>query len=231
MNYMMIIGGFILVVILYMLYLFFTNNTLTSGLQPLSTSITYDYTKLVDPGSNVFCYEGWIYLNSAPTSEKSLFQRSSATIGTDTDFAVTLNGSTLAVKCSSGGSGTRNVNVMTITDQLPLQKWIYLVVNVNSQRVVEAYLNGKLVKTVQSSASGALPTSPSTVKSLFLGDNGIDGYITKFTRTATNMNADLVWSTYLTGNGLNSALGYLMPYNINLAISKDDIIQRQFRFL
>jgi Concanavalin A-like lectin/glucanases superfamily len=222
MNYMMIIGGFIFVVILYLLYLFFTNNTLTSGLQPLNSVVTYTYDKLVNPGSNVFCYQGWIYLNVAPTSgsKTNVFKR-------DKNFSVNLTGQVLTVDCSSNGNGTSNV-VMTITDQLPIQKWTYLVINVNSQRIVEAYINGKLVKTVKTEA---LPASPSTVKPLTLGDANLSGYITKFTRTDQNMNADAVWTAYLSGNGLNTALGYLMPYNINLAISKDDIIQRQFRFL
>jgi len=226
MNYMMIIGGFIFFVILYLLYLFFTNNTLTAGLQPLNTPVTYPYDKLVNPGSNVYCYQGWIYLNSAPASKATLFQRSGSGTNT-TDFAVVLDGQTLKVECSRGGNGPLT-DVMTITDKFPIQKWTYLVVNVNSQRIAEAYINGKLTKTVK---TDALPSSPSTVKTLTLGHSSLSGYATKFTRTATIMNADEVWSAYLSGNGLNTALGYLMPYNINLAISKDDIIQRQIRFL
>ncbi len=227
MNYMMIIGGFIFFVILYLLYLFFTNNALTSGLQPLNTSTSYNYDKLVNPGSNTYCYQGWFYLTTAPGSKTAMFQRAGS--GTSTiDFAVCLNGQILTVECSTGGNADTRKTVMTITDKFPIQKWTYLVINVNSQRVVEAYINGKLVKTVQNSD---LPASPSTVKTLTLGNSGLDGYVTKFTRTATTMNADEVWTAYLSGNGLNTALGYLMPYNINLAISRDNIIQREFRFL
>jgi hypothetical protein len=227
MNYMMIIVGFIVCVILYLLYLFFTNNTLSAGLQPLNSAMTYTYDKLVNPGSNTYCYQGWFYLNTMPTAKCPLFQRSGTTANS-TDFAVCINGQTLTVECSPNGSGTPKKIIMTVTDQFPIQKWTYLVINVNSQRVVEAYINGKLVKTEQSTD---LPASPSTVKPVTLGDTNLSGYLTKFTRTDSTMNADVVWSTYLKGNGLNTALGYLMPYNINLAISKDDIIQRQFRFL
>lgn len=247
MNYMLIIGAFVAIMLLYIAYVIITNNTLTSGVQALNSTAEIPYSKLATPASNIYCYQGWIYLNEAAMTSRysSVFQRANTggqalnsanqnkqiPNGKSLEFGMFFEGQTLKLMWGSGGSpGGSTVSsppntIMTVTDKFPLQKWVYFAFNVSSQNVVEAYLNGKLVKTVQASN---LPR-PNNQYSVYLGDTAMNGFLTKFVRTPTNMQAEAVWNTYLQGNGLNSLLGYLMPYNLNMAVSKDDIIQRQFR--
>jgi len=238
MNYMLIIGAFVAIMLLYIVYIIITNNTLTSGVQALNSTAEIPYSKLATPVSNIYCYQGWNYLNETATTGpySIVFQRatnggqalnSSNTAkeilnGKSLEFGMFFDGQTLKLMTGLPGSPK---TIMTVTDKFPLQKWVYFAFNVSSQNVVEAYLNGKLVKTVQASN---LPR-PNNQYSVYLGDTGLNGFLTKFVRTPTNMQAEAVWNTYLQGNGLNSLLGYLMPYNLNMAVSKDDIIQRQFR--
>ena len=62
MNYTLIIIGFILIVVIYMLYKYFTNATLTSGVVKLNTPTTYTYDQLKDPVSKIYSCSAWVFL-------------------------------------------------------------------------------------------------------------------------------------------------------------------------
>jgi hypothetical protein len=225
MNYLAIILGFVCIVLIYFIYTYLTNNALTSGQIPLSSPQTWNYEKLKNPGSLSFCYQLWAYVGAVPSSTGiKLFSRKSASASTsENEFTLLLAENTLSVK-------QNGQTLTTITSNFPIQKWVYIVINVSDQNLLEAYLNGKLVKTVQLSSNYK---SPSNFDPLTLGDSAaaIGGYTTKFTRTIDVMSADAIWKEYLSGNGLSNFFSYFMPYNINMAISKDDIIQRQYKLI
>jgi hypothetical protein len=141
MNYTLIIVGFIAVVAIYMLYVYFTNNSLTSGLVKLNMPSTTKAADLKDPASKVYSYEGWLFLSG----QSGYILQRSTTANNAVDFGLYINGQTLSIRNSTTGAGQ---DKMVITTNFPLQKWTYFVINVNGD-LVEAYLNGKLVKTVQ----------------------------------------------------------------------------------
>jgi hypothetical protein len=118
---------------------------------------------------------------------------------------------------------------MTATNQFPIQKWVYVVLNVTAMRVIEVFLNGKLVQTAQIANIADL-RNPSAQSDLVVGDQHLtNGYVTKFIRLPSTLPADTVWTNYLSGNGLNSMLAYILPYDINMAITKDNIVQQQYK--
>lgn len=226
MNYMLIIIGFIVVVAIYMLYVYFTNATLTSGVMDLSKTTDYTYDKLKSPTSKIYSLSGWIFMTGQTTNGGFIFKRN--TSDEKLNIGLYYNGTTLHLFGGEIPNGPPPTNkLFTVTNQLPMQKWVYVVVNVNGD-LVEVYLNGKIVKTVQLTSS-KLTRSFSSTATLKVGDTGIKGYITQFSMVPEIIGASKVWKNYLNGNGVgNQFLNYFMPYNINMAVTKDDVLQRQF---
>jgi hypothetical protein len=221
MNYMLIIIGFIVVVAIYMLYKYFTNTTLTSGVMDLSKRTEYTYDKLKSPTSKIYSLAGWIFM-TGQTAAGFIFQRAASASNQPYNFGLKFNGTTLDFY-----GGPKSTAQFTIANQVPLQKWVYVVINVNGD-LVEVYLNGKIVKTVKLDDTTLTSTFSSTA-SLFVGDTAIKGYITQFSMVPELIGAATVWKNYLNGNGVgNQFLNYFMPYNINMAVTKDDVLQRQF---
>jgi hypothetical protein len=153
------------------------------------------------------------------TTEIALFKRSSDP--TKPDFAVSLNNTTLTIKAGKGDITPKLI--MTVTDKFPLQKWVYLVINVYNSGTVEAYMNGRLIKTVQAPAADI---KPSAVSPLVIGNSSLTGYVTKFTRLPITLDAQTVQKNYYNGNGISNIFSTLVPYGLNLTISKGEDVQR-----
>jgi len=137
---------------------------------------------------------------------------------------VDISGQQLTLRAGTGTSNAPD-QVMSITNNFPIQKWVYLVINVYNLQTFEAYLNGKLTKTVNvSSTNSPIPTSRTS--SLYIGNTGLTGYTTKFTRTPSTIDAQTVWQKYLGGNGISNMFSTLMPYGLNMSISKGEDLQR-----
>lgn len=221
MNYLATVLVVVIGILIYYLYYFVTNNELTSGLQSLDKLTTVDSNKLKNPNSYTYSYQCWLYISSPPNQEKQLYSRKSADGKDNSVFEVTLVGQDLILKAGSGSSAP--VKVMTITSDFPIQKWTHLVINVYNLKTFEAYINGKLAKTVQSQN---VPKPVSNRTNLNIGGSGPIGYVTKFTRTETTLDAKTVWEAYLSGNGLNNLFSSIIPYGLNLSISKGEELQR-----
>lgn len=225
MNYLAAGLAIILIIVAYYLYYYFTNPSLTSGLQPLNQPSTTPYTKLVNPNALTYSYQGWFYLSNDSSGAQPLFYRNIA--GKQNTFEVDLNGQTLTLKAGKG-ENVQPSQVMTITNDFPIQKWTYLVVNVYNLTTFEAYINGKLVKTVNVSSSDTYkPTS--SMNNLVLGNANLPGYVTQFIRSTTPMDAKTVWSTYLSGNGLTNVFSSLMPYGLTMSVANGEDVQRIFK--
>ena len=224
MNYLVIGLVFILVIILYYAYYYLTNNTLTSGLQELRRPTTKQYQDLKNPTAITYSYQCWLYF-TAPGTNAAVFSRGPGETNTN-EFEVILNGQELILK---GGKGLATpTTIMSITKNFPMQKWTYLVINVSNLQTYEAYINGKLVKTVTvSNATNYKPNS--SMSSLVVGNAALSGYVTKFIRDTTVMDAKTVWTTYLSGNGLSNFFSGLMPYGLTMSIANGEDVQRIFK--
>ena len=227
MNYLATILVVVIVIILYYFYYFITNNELTSGLQELTKVISIPYNKLKNPNSYTYSYQCWFYIdkNTAPDTEQRIFYRSVNTQGVNPEFEVVLKGQELILKAGNGGKNPA-IRIMTITSEFPIQKWTHLVINVSNLKTFEAYINGKLAKTVVIPDSTAIIPNSKT-SSLTIG-NGIftNSYVTKFVRLEKNLDAKTVWENYLSGNGLSNLFNTLIPYGLNMSITKGEEIQR-----
>jgi len=208
MNYLAIALVLLIIAILYFAYGYLTNNSLTAGLQPLSNVLSVNADeKLINPGSPTYSYQAWLYIQTPPVGKTVVFQRG-------VDFGVYLNGATMTVE-------TAGKTIMTITDSFPMQKWTYLAINCINGKNVEAYLNGKLAKTI--TVSTAMTSNAKTP--LTIGSTGLaGGYITKMTRLPSSLDAATVYANYLSGNGLSSFLS--IPYGMNLELTSGEDMSR-----
>lgn len=222
MNYLAVGLIIIIIIILYYVYYYATNNTLTSGLQELNKPLTVTYDKLINPNSLTYSYQTWIYLSSPTATSTKIFYRGSSE-SANSEFEVDISGQTLILQAGTGTGAPGQI--MTITTNFPIQKWAYLVINVSNLSTFEAYINGKLTKTVNvSSGNSLLPTSKTS--SLYIGNKPLNGYVTKFIRLPNVLDAKTVWENYLSGNGLSSFLSALMPYGLNMSISNGEDVVR-----
>jgi hypothetical protein len=223
MNYLAIGLVIIILIMLYYVYYYFTNTSLTAGLQKLNKPVQSKYELLITPNSYTYSYQCWLYI--ATPSVGTIFCRKSDATTLNTDFEVDINGQELLVKAGKGGENNPPKTVMSVMKNFPIQKWTYLVINVRNLQTYEAYINGKLVKTVNiPSGSGNSPVPSSNTSDLYIGDKKIDGYVTKFTRTDKTIDAKTAWENYLSGNGLSNFIN--LPYGLNMSISKGEEIQR-----
>jgi hypothetical protein len=199
---------------------------LTSGLQDLSKRLTVNYEKLINPNSLTYSYQCWLYISYPTASEKQIFYRQSND-SSNSEFDVDISGQSLYLKAGTGANGSDNKKpIMNITNSFPIQKWTYLVINVSNMKTFEAYINGKLAKTVNvTDPANVTPTFKTSA--LYVGNTtGLTGYVTKFIRTDKTLDAKKIWENYLSGNGLTSYFSSLIPYGLNMSISKGEEVQR-----
>ncbi len=222
MNYLVIGLVCIMVIILYYAYYYMTNKSLTSGLMKLNQPTTKQYQELKNPTAMTYSYQCWLYF-SGPGNGAAVFSRGTTP---HFDFRVDLSGQELILKGGTGDSAP--TQIMSITPNFPMQKWTYLVINVSNLKMYEAYINGKLVKTVTvANPNNYKPTSK--MSDLVVGNAALSGYVTKFIRETTVMDAKTVWNTYLNGNGLNNFFSNLIPYGLTMTVSTGEDVQRIFK--
>lgn len=223
MNYLAVILVFVIVILLYMFYSYLTNTSLTSGLQKLVEPLTFGPSKLDKPGSATYSYQCWLFINDV-NSAGSIFYRKGTGTNATKDFDVSLNANTLTINAGTSSSGPNTI--MTVTTEFPLQKWVYLVINVYTSGTVEAYINGKLIKTVKVDATAI---KPKALSPLTVGGGGPKGYVTKFTRLSKTLNAETVQKNYFSGNGISTFFSSMIPYGLTMAISKGEEVQRSIK--
>lgn len=222
MNYLAIVLILIIIIILYYVYYYLTNTSLTSGLTPLDKQVTVTYDKMTNPNSLTYSYQAWIYISS-PTSGKTPIFCRTISPGEFNNFELNLNGQVLTLSAGKGDVAPRQI--MVITNNFIIQKWIYLAINVLNTQTFEVYINGKLAKTVNVTSANA-PIPISKMSNLYIGDTNLKGYVTKFTRLTSSLDAKTVWNNYLSGNGMNNSLSTIVPYGLKMSVSKGEDVQR-----
>lgn len=233
MNPLVIVLGVILVVIILMSLFssFFSgsstlvaNKNLMDGLEAIAADNL--------PASTSRTYGVWVYMNAWDgTKNKMIFGRekdivlfldkTSAKLKCMINPTVTnINGS-VDTRADGGNASATNAKIVDITNDFPIQKWVFITIVIDSgSNVVDYYLDGKLVKSVKV-ASDDVTANPT--EGLKFG-SGHDTYIAQFKRTTKAVGPQDVWNMYSSGNpgsSLSSAVG---NYNVNMSILKDNAV-------
>jgi hypothetical protein len=178
-----------------------------------------------------YYYEMWLWVDGNFPVDKV-----NTIFGRGNKFVVGLKGSNLSLYYGETGSydsslGTftpgPSTKTMTIIQNFPFQKWTHFVLNVDSG-TVDAYLDGKLVTSIQpnSSSSSAFIPYGDTGSNINIGNVYTQGKVTRFRRPAKNLNPQQVWNTYMMGNGQGTSL---TPYHVNVQLLSDNVQQSDTR--
>ena len=147
------------------------------------------------------------------------------------DFGLFLDSTSPTLYCTLGGTSLNSnttqtpSNLITITNNFPLQTWVYVVVSVNTN-VVDCYLNGKLVISQLTQQQGSI-VSPS-FSNIYLGNGsgpGWDAQVSNFKRYTTALTPQTVWSNYLSQAPNNF---FLSSYGMKIDLTKNGSVTNSY---
>ena len=222
MNPASIILGIIIVILIYVLYKYFTNDSTTLGsLIDLSTTretnalITKD--KIKNSTSARYSYGIWLYVNTWETlNEKNVFYRKNGTDPNIYDIRLYLDKSAPSLKCDFY---TTKKETVTITNNFPIQKWTHVIISVDNQ-IVDTYLDGKLVLSTK---LANLPVTSSA--DIAIGEKTTsDIFLSRINRCTYVMDPQSAWNNYLKGSGYSKSSNF----NLKLSVLQDEIEQAKF---
>lgn len=227
MNITVILLGIVIILLVYVLYKYVTKpSALTTDLIDLNkTTQTIPVDKIVGNNSTRYSYATWIYVNSWNTNaEKILIQRGTIDANkVGPDMKLFLDGSTPALKYMyKDTSSTPGNKEITITSDFPLQKWVYVIINIDGT-IFDAYIDGKLV---MSKKLATPPTTSVNVINLGLSGTTMDIYLAKVSRWDKVIDPQTAWNYYMEGNGVSS--GVLPNYNVKVGLYKDNNQTKEF---
>ena len=217
MNYPVIVLGIIIVMLIYLLYVFYYSPS--SSMKKLANLMVTNppITTIAQPDNINYSYGIWLYVNSWNNMiNKQIFSRNENIVLYLEKDKPTLN---CKVKMNDGSHQT-----VTISDNFPLQKWVYIIVSVDGN-VIDGYLNGKLVKSVKLSGITKQPSADPEAYPIILGGNvAWDAIVAGFTRSTKPTDPQTAWDSYLAGNGQSGALSSSgSSYGANLSFVKDSV--------
>lgn len=221
MNAVVAVLAVFLAIAVYVLYVMYTGTSpLVEKVDLKTSSPSIDYSTIPSPRTSRYSYGVWVFVNSwSNLEEKNIFSRSSA--AGKYDVRLYLDKSSPRLKCDILTEGDVKETI-TLTDNFPVQKWVFVVVSVDNQ-IVDMYLDGKLV------VSKKLANMPVISEAnISLGNSSpLDILLSKFSRWTSPMDPKTAWSKYMDGNGVSSALP---NYGMKLTVMKDGIDAKQIKF-
>jgi len=215
-----IILGIVIVVILFFVirYYFFSTNSIVNYLDLSTLPADISSNIITNPNSILYSFGAWLYVNNFTNSViYSYVQGGGTNFRNETNvFSLTLGGGSNdgranrpILSATVAGTSGQNFapNVVTITNNLPIQKWVHVLVSVDTM-YIDCYLDGKLV--ISSPVKNQITKAPvSTPAITFAQPVGL-GYtpgpnikITKLTRWDHPLDPQTVWNEYYSGNGLS----------------------------
>jgi hypothetical protein len=133
------------------------------------------------------------------------------------NIGIKIDGATPKLTLEYSGPNSANSIVkkeQLITDNLPLQTWVHLIVSVDNT-FVDIYINGKLVKSFQDKIE--VPSDTATM------DYGlVNCYLAKLARTTSATDPQTAWDKYVAGNGENPLAKYLASFGLSLTLQKNN---------
>jgi hypothetical protein len=200
-----------------------STTTFATMLYLLKANAPITSTSIKSPNSVNYSYATWVYVNTWGNGAKTLF---SVVDSASQRPLLTLKLGSTTLTMSADISVAGNLQNIMVTNNFPVQKWVYLIVSVDGS-VVDFYLDGKLVvSTVLKNALGQIMNSDVSNTPQINFGNGYDIYLSKFQRWTYATDPQTAWNSYYAGNGQSTSFA---AYGANLAISKNNIVQREVK--
>lgn len=220
----------IIIVLAYLVYRYYTQKTTTltnaiylndtSSAAATASLISGD--KIVSPQAANFSISYWIYVNSWNSNSKKFIFSCSPPNG----YLSMYFDETKPILYANFTTGCRThvpaTETIKITDNFPLQKWVYVILSVNSN-YVDMYLDGRLINSYKMQNSDLYLTCSRDKWSIQMGSN-FDAYVFGFVRTINEMTPQTAMSNYYSTAPKAKGSGFFGNYNMNIDILKDGTI-------
>jgi hypothetical protein len=206
-----VILGVVLILVLYY-FLYSDGSTVLSNKLDLAIDQTpVPISSITLPESKRYSIEMWMYVYQFPGVSTYIISREAVAPGLQ-NLGIKLDGSApkLSVEYTSGGASKSVV----ITDNVPLQTWVHLVVSVDND-FVDVYMNGKLVKSFKDSIDVPSTTSP-------IKYGKLSCYLAKLVRSTNATDPQTAWNLYSAGNGENPLAKYLASFGLSVTLQKNN---------
>jgi hypothetical protein len=182
-------------------------------------------------------YSAWIYVNSIPnynvetsgSQQNCLFYLSDSNSQMFYGWYFDGKSKTLKVGYSSGSPASpqgslSSLNTVKITEKFPVQDWCYVTVVLDNQnKVLNGYMNGKLVSSNTMSQPYVPPKDLTTTNAILFGSRQ-DIYMANFTATNAVMNPDDVFSAYMNFASFTNSMGRA-PFHFGFTITQNSNTQ------
>jgi hypothetical protein len=213
-----IILGVIVIILIYILYVFYVKKNKTLVASASLKGKNPPITAIASAQSTRYAYGIWLYINTWNTSnEKVVFSRKN-------NIKLYLDKTKPTLYCAITQNPESN-QVITITDNFPVQKWVYILISADD-RIIDCYLDGKLVNSNKLENSPAPPqaaaSAPIDLGTLF------DAYVAGFNSWSAPVGPQDAWNSYLSGNGGSSVSRFFSSYGVQVSVTKDNIEQSKF---
>lgn len=238
MNWLVIILAIILVVVIWYVYTIMNSApTVASNIDLSTTTLNIKGSQISGGTSATYAIGCWIYVKSLPSSSMDIIQyvkqgSYTGTVGSITSgnsnglFGLNISSTspTLTASVATGTSTSTSIpyKLITITNALPVQSWVYIVVSVSST-YIDTYMNGKLVVSTPITVPYVPTDYPANNDSgpTFVSGPNCPVIITGLSRWNTPLDPQTVWNYYSKGNGnaMQQMLG--STYHLDVVFKKD----------
>lgn len=215
-----------IIIVFYIIQYYFSKKPLANYINLSENPSDISSNEITNPRSVLYTFGTWVYVNNF--SNAALF--SYITKGDNRSsplFSLVLGGANDGFKNKpvlramiTGTSSMGNaLNVVTLSQNFPIQKWVYVTVSVDTT-YVDCYLDGKLVvsKKLEKQVTNS-PTSDPYITFKGVGDQyqSPDIYLAKLTRWDKPLDPQSVWNEYTSGNGVSQ-----VNYTFGIYTKSDD---------
>jgi hypothetical protein len=220
MNAVAIILGIVIIILIFILYRYFT--TTATRLTPTSIiDLNLDQTantitSISSPTSNQYAYGIWIYVKSwSKDQKKTIFNHNGA-------IKVYLDELKPILKVDVIGSTTDVKTPTIITENFPIQKWVFIIVSMDTS-FLDVYLDGKLMKSVKITNVNQPPLVPKIELGNSSPFKAFDAVITNFYRWTNPMDPGTAWDYYMKGNGQGGVMGTATAYGVKMQVLQNNV--------
>ena len=206
--------------LVYILSRIFNNSKTLSKMTDAKSSIVIPASSLPNNGSINCSYSIWIYVDDWSYrygQEKIIFLR--GTMNSLYIPSLTLSSTDNSAVVTLSTEDTEPFEC--VIPNIPLQKWTNIMISI-SNKSIDSYVNGKLVKTC------VMPEVPliNTDSSVYLTpEGGFSGQTSRFQYWSTPSNPQQAWDIYKKGPGGNLFSNLFNQYKIQLNFVKGSQVQ------
>lgn len=217
MKTIVIVLGILVITLLYVLLKYYSGN----GSSKLVSMTSLKTGNAAIPVSNLssstrYALGIWVYVNSWDTNKvKTIYSMPGKVV-------LYLDSMRPAMNVDFYMKGNANPTTICLTENFPLQKWVYVTVSVDNS-FADLYIDGKMIKSAKLDGIQC----DATEANIYLGGNPAslnDIVVAKFLKWGNPLSLSEVWNEYLRGNGSTNALYKMMSsYGININVLKDNV--------